>query len=87
MVEAESETDIERYVSAVERLLPFPDAERSQLAGNLREHLSSKVADHREAGWSPALALQVALNYYGSPEQIADKITGARRGRSRLVGR
>jgi hypothetical protein len=85
MVEPESDSDLERYVSAVEALVPFAGEERDRLVGRLRDRLSAEVAEHRDGGWSAALSLQVALHPYGSPELMAARMTRARRLRFRLL--
>ena len=73
------------FLARVAARLPFAEDERREIVAELADHLSDATAALEAEGVADAVAARAALERLGSPEDLADALTRARRTPSRLL--
>ncbi len=73
------------FLTRVAARLPFAEDERREIVAELADHLADATAALEAEGLAEAAAAQAALERLGSPEDLADALTRARRTPRRLL--
>ncbi len=73
------------FLARVAARLPFAEEERREIVAELADHLADATAALEAEGLSDAAAARAALDRLGSPEDLADALTRARRTPRRLL--
>jgi hypothetical protein len=73
------------FLADVAARLPFAEEERREIVAELADHLADATAALAVEGLAEAAAARAALERLGSPEDLADALTRARRTPRRLL--
>ncbi len=73
------------FLARVAARLPFAEDERREIVAELTDHLADATAALENGGLAPDQAERAALERLGSPDDLADALTRARRTPRRLL--